>query len=79
MRTEYDETWEKQPDGTMKLLSRVPREVSAEQEELDGASEALRALAKKKTLTQEEVAQAVRLILLTHYSESGNGDDQGGQ
>ncbi len=69
MHIEYDETWEKQPDGSMTLLSSVPREVSAEEEELNGACEVLRDLSKQETLTQEDVAKAVRLMLLTAYRE----------
>ena len=43
-RTDYDELWEKQPDGSMNLVKRTPRIVSDEEIEKEQRSERLRVL-----------------------------------
>lgn len=46
-RTDYDELWEKLPDGSMKLVQRTARSVSDEEIEEERRPERLRALAAR--------------------------------
>jgi hypothetical protein len=61
-RIDHDETWEKKPDGTMRLLSRVERIVTDEQIAYEDARAQLRALRNKGTWTPADLEAAVRAV-----------------
>lgn len=61
-RTDTDETWEKQPDGAMRLISAVQRTVGDAQIAHDQAPATLRALRDKTTWTAADLQAAVRAI-----------------
>lgn len=63
-RIDYDETWEKQDDGSMKLVERVERVVSAEEIEVETRLVRLRALVNRpvSSLTPTEKDQLLELV-----------------
>lgn len=61
-RIDYDDTYEKQPDGTMRRVSRVEREVSDEQIAREQAPDDLRTLITKPTWTTADQEAAVRAL-----------------
>ncbi len=61
-RTDYDETYEKQPDGSMRRVSRVERTVTDDQLAYEGARAQLRALRNKDTWTPADLEAAVRAV-----------------
>ncbi len=63
VRTDYDEIWEKQTDGSMKLLSQVEHVISDEEIAWEQRPKTLRALAAKPTLTPTEVREMLQLLV----------------
>lgn len=68
-RIDYDETWEKQPDGSMKLVERVERIVSDEELEKRKRPVRMRELAKKPVWTAAERDEVLRAFLTDRYPE----------
>ncbi len=65
-RTDYDEVWEKQSDGSMKLVEQTERVVSDEEIEKERRPERLRELTKKSVadMTPAEKDDLLELIAL---------------
>ena len=61
-RIVFDETWEKQSDGTMKLVDRVEREISDGKIAASSAPEDLRKLLLKPSLSTTDLEKAVRAL-----------------
>ena len=64
-RIDVDEVWEKQPDGSMKLLSQVERVVSDEEEERARRPDRIQALAARPItgLTPVEKDELLELLV----------------
>lgn len=64
-RIDVDEVWEKRPDGTMNLISRVERVVSDEQEARERRPDRLRAQASRpiNSLTPIEKDELLELLI----------------
>ena len=62
-RTDYDETWQKKPDGTMRLISRVERTVDDDQIAREQEPLLLAALFAKQDWTPADLELAVRTII----------------
>ena len=61
-RTDYDETYEKQPDGSMRLIARVERTVDDEQLAREQAHPTLRDLLAKPTWAAADLEVAIRAL-----------------
>jgi len=61
-RTDYDEVYEKQPDGSMRRVSRVERTVTEEEIAYEQAPATLRALLARRTWTPADLEAAVRAV-----------------
>jgi len=68
-RTDYDETWEKQSDGSMKLLSRVERVVSDKEIARMERPARMRKLAEKPVWIQAERDEVLRALLEERFPE----------
>lgn len=68
-RTNYNETWEKQPDGSMKLVERVEQVVSDEEIAREEKPARMRALAKKPVWTPAERDEVLKALLEDAYPE----------
>ena len=62
-RTDYDETWEPQPDGSMRLLTRTQRAVDDNQIAREREPLLLAALYAKQDWTRQDLERAVRLLI----------------
>ena len=62
-QTVTDELWKQRKDGTMERISSTPRVVSDDDLALLTAREVLGELARKPTLTNLEMQQAIRLLI----------------